>query len=292
MIIQILLAVVVVLLITLIILVLRGRGVKPRDIENAVSSTWTKLGLEEKIGTLTVHTQDIREYHRSIEQMLRVPTERAALGELSLETILSDQLPPDMFGIRKMILDGKIPDAHIRSTVGLICIDSKFPLDNYRRMVETEDSQEEERFKHDFRRDVQNHLNKIADDYVCPEKGSAEFAFAYIPSEAVYYFLVNEEFEMLRGFTKRGVQVVSPLTLSSKIELIKAGVHAKKLSEEAENVRNDLNIISQRFNEIDGLWRVFYNTHLRNAEGKAEELDIAYKKLRDEFDRISRMSKE
>lgn len=289
---QILLAVVIILLGVLIFLVLKGRGVKPGDIESAVSSTWTKLGLEEKIGTLGAHAQDIRNCHRSIEQMLRVPTERAALGELSLETILSDQLPPDMFGIRKMILDGKIPDAHIRSTVGLICIDSKFPLDNYRRMVESQDSREKEQFKNDFRKDVKSHLSKVVEDYVCPEEGSAEFAFVYIPSEAVYYFLANEEFELLRDYTKRGVQVVSPLTLSSKIELIKAGVQAKKLSEEAESVRKDLNIISQRFSEIDELWRVFYSTHLRNAGEKAEELDRAYKKLRDEFDKISRMSKE
>lgn len=289
---QILLAIVVILLVVLILLVVRGKSVKPRDIEDAVSSTWAKLGLGEKIGTLTVHAQDIRSCHRSIEQMLRVPTERAALGEISLETILSDQLPPDMFGIRKMILDGKIPDAHIRSTVGLICIDSKFPLENYRRMMEVEDSREKEGFQSDFRRDVRNHLNKIAEDYICPGEGSADFAFAYIPSEGVYYFLVNREFEMLRDFTKRGVQVVSPLTLSHKIELIKAGVHAKKLSEEAENVRNDLNAISQRFSDIDELWRVFYSTHLRNAEERAEELDRAYKKLRDEFDRVSRMSKD
>ncbi len=289
---QILLAVVVILLVILIFLVIKGRSVKPRDIENAVSNTWMKLGLDEKIGKLAIHAQDIRDSHRSIEQMLRVPTERAALGEMSLETILSDQLPPDMFGIRKMILDGKIPDAHIRSTVGLICIDSKFPLDNYRKMAEVEDSKEKEDFKNDFRKDVQTHLSKIAEDYVCPEKGSAEFAFAYIPSEAVYYFLVNEEFEMLRDYTKRGVQVVSPLTLSHKIELIKAGVHAKKLSEEAESVRKDLNVISQKFNEIDELWRVFYNTHLRNAGDRTEELDTAYRKLREEFDRISRMSKE
>ena len=193
---QILLAVAVILLAVVIFLVLKGRGVKPRDIEDAVSSTWTKLGLEEKIGILTAHTQDIRDLHRSIEQMLRVPKERAALGELSLEIMLSDQLPSDMFGIRKMILDGKIPDAYIRSTVGLICIDSKFPLDNYRKMVGVEDPKEGERFKNDFRKDVQNHLNKIVEDYVCPEKGSAEFAFAYIPSEGIYYFLVSEEFRL------------------------------------------------------------------------------------------------
>ena len=283
---QILLAIVVILLVVLIFLVVRGKSVKPRDIEDAVSSTWAKLGLG------AVQAQDIRSCHRSIEQMLRVPTERAALGEISLEIILSDQLPPDMFGIRKMILDGKIPDAHIRSTVGLICIDSKFPLENYRRMMEVEDSREKEGFQSDFRKDVRNHLNKIAEDYICPGEGSADFAFAYIPSEGVYYFLVNRQFELLRDFTKRGVQVVSPLTLSHKIELIKAGVHAKKLSEEAENVRNDLNAISQRFSDIDELWRVLYSTHLRNAEERAEELDRAYKKLRDEFDRISRMSKD
>ena len=97
---------------------------------------------------------------------------------------------------------------------------------------------------------------------------------------------------MLRDYTKRGVQVVSPLTLSHKIELIRAGVHAKKLSEEAESVRNDLNVISQKFSEIDELRRVFYSMHLRNAEERAEELDRAYKKLREEFDRISRMSKD
>jgi DNA recombination protein RmuC len=289
---EILLVIVVVLLVVLLFLVFRGKGVKPMDIENAVSTTWAKMGLEEKIGALTAHTQDIRDAHRSIEQMLRVPTERAALGELTLEAILSDQLPPDMFGIRKMVLNGKIPDAHIRSTVGLICIDSKFPLNNYIKMMEIEDSKEKERFRIDFHRDVENHLCKIAEDYVCPEAGSAEFAFAYIPSEAVYYFLVKEEFQMLRNYTRRGVQVVSPLTLSQKIELIRAGVQAKKLSDEAQSVRNDLNLICERFGEIDELWRVFYGMHFRNAGEKAEALDKAYKKLRDEFDRISKMSKE
>ncbi len=284
------LIIIVILLAILIFLVVKMRRVEPRDIEGAVSSTWMKLGLDEKITRVALHAQDIRDSHRTIEQILRVPTERAALGEISLEAILSDQLPPNMFGIRKSVLEGKIPDAYISSTVGIICIDSKFPLDNYQKMVEAEEPVEKEQHKNHFHRDVRGHLDKIARDYVCPENGSADFAFAYIPSEGVYYFLVNEEFQMLRDFTRKGVQVTSPLTLSHKIELIKAGVHAKKLSEEAESIRTDLNIISQRFDAIDELWRVFYGTHLRNAEERAEQLDTAYKKLRDDFDRISRRS--
>jgi len=288
----ILLLIIIALLFLLIFLVLRSKSVEPKDIEAALSGSWIKLGLDAKIGAVESQVKDIRDSYKSFEQMLRVPTERASFGELSLETILSDQLPPDMYGIRERTLDGKIPDAHINSTVGIICIDSKFPLDNFGKMLDAEESREREEFKKQFFKDIQGHLNKIAEDYVCPEKGSAEFAFAYIPSEGVYYFLVNEAFEMLRNYTKRGVQVVSPLTLSHKIELIKAGVHAKKLSEDAEKVRNDLIKLSQRFGEVDEVWRVFYRTHFKNLEGKAEELDQAHKKLREEFDRISRMSED
>jgi DNA recombination protein RmuC len=285
---EILLATVIILLIVLIYLVLGRVRVEPRDVESAVSNVWRESGLDKEIGRVGNYAQDIRNDYRSLEQMLRVPTERASLGEIALETILSDQLPPDMFGIRERVLDGKTPDANIKSTVGIICIDSKFPLDNYRKMMEVEDPKEGESFKKQFLKDVRGHLDKIAKDYVCPEKGSTEFAFAYIPSESVYYFLLKEFWETLRDYARKGVQVTSPLTLSCRIELIKAGVHAKKLSEEAKKVRNDIIKLSQRFRDIDEKWGVFYETHLRNAGRKAEELDEAYKRLREEFDRISK----
>jgi len=289
MIIEILLAVVLVLLGVLIFLVLRSRKVQPSDLKNVMSSTWTELGLDQKIGAIESHANDIRQSYRSFEQMLRVPKERASFGELALETILADQLPPDMYGIREAVFDGKKPDAHIKSTEGIVCIDSKFSLDNYAGMLATEDPAEKQRFKKDFIADVRRCLDKIAADYICPDKGSAEFAFAYIPSESVYYFLLTEAYELLLHYGRAGVQVVSPLTLSAKIELIRAGIQAKKLSEKAEEVKNDLIIISRRFAEIDDKWRVFFGTHLKNATLQAEELDKSYKKLRDEFDRISKI---
>lgn len=281
---------VIVLLIVLLYLVLKRGQVEQKDIEFAISSVWRESGLDEKIGRMATYAEDIRNDYRALDQMLRVPVERASLGEIALERILSDQLPPDMFGIRERTLDRKVPDAHIKSTVGAICIDSKFPLENYRRMMETEDSKEKEKLKRQFLRDVQGHLDKIAIDYVCPENGSAEFAFAFLPSESVYYFLVTEAYDALRSYTSKGVQVVSPLTLSHKIELIKAGVHARKLSEQAEKIRNDIARLSQRFGEVDRSWQVFYESHLRNAMKKAEELNEAYRRVREEFDRISQLS--
>lgn len=272
----------------ILIIILKRSEIKPENLEAIILKIWKDSGLNEKIGELTVQVREIKEMHKSIERMLRVPSERGAFGEIALEVLLSDQLPPEMFGIRKKILDGKIPDAYINSTAGIICIDSKFPLENYRKMLEAEDLKEKENFKIKFLNDVRHHLEKIANDYICPDKGSAEFAFVYIPSEGVYWFLVNYAFELLRDYAKRGVQVVSPLTLSHKIELIKAGVHAKKLSEEAEKIKNFIIKLSKYFEEIDKIWKVFYETHLRNLSGKAEELDRAYKKLREEFTKITK----
>ncbi|MCL7474782.1 MAG: DNA recombination protein RmuC [ANME-2 cluster archaeon] len=287
-----LLGTIIVLLFILILLVLKQGKVEPRDVESAVSNTWVRLGLDKRLGELTTYAGDIRDNYRSLEQMLRVPTQRGALGEMALETILTDQLPPGMFGIRTKVFDGRVPDAYIRSTVGIICIDSKFPLENYIGFMENVDPKVQDGFKRQFLRDVQGHLDKIAQDYVRPDMGSAEFAFAYIHSEGVYWFLVNEGFEMLREFTKKGVQVVSPLTLSHKIELIKAGVHARKLSEDAQQVQAALAVLSRRFIEIDDKWRVFHQTHLRNLGNKAVEIDSAYNELRSDFDRIGRLSDE
>jgi DNA anti-recombination protein RmuC len=123
--IEFLLALIVILLVILVYLINKIR-VDPRDIESAIFSVWRNSGLDEKIGTLTTHAEEIKKDYRSLDRMLRVQVERATLGELALEKILSDQLPPDAFGIRKRILNGKIPDAHILSTAGIICVDSKF----------------------------------------------------------------------------------------------------------------------------------------------------------------------
>jgi len=289
-----LLAIVVLLLFGLTALVLTRDKVESKDFEPAVTKAWMNSGLDQSLGQLTAYARDIQETHRSLEQMLRVPKERASMGELSLETILTDQLPPEMFGMRERILDGKVPDAHIKSTVGLICIDSKFPLDNYTAMVASQDSAEIGERKRQFIRDVRGHLNKISEDYVCPEKGSAEFSFAYIPSEGVYYFLLTDVdgYTLLRDYTRKGVQVVSPLTLSHKVELIKTGVHALKLSEQAGKVSENLARLSQQFSKVDEEWRVFFRTHLKNTINKADDLDEAYGKLREEFQRINTLSQE
>ncbi len=283
------LGVVIVLLAVLIYLVYSRGRIEADDVEVALVKAMQRSGLEQTVGRLETYARDIRHDYRALDRMLRVPTERGALGEIALEQILADQLPPDMYGIRRRIFNGETPDAFIKTSNGFILIDSKFPLDNYRRMIETRDPKLRAQFKRRFLSDVKGHLEKVAKAYVRPEMGTEEFAFVFIPSESVYYFLATQAYELLRDYGRRGVQVVSPLTLAHKIELIRAGVHARRLSEQAEKVRKDIIELSRRFDAVDQAWRVFYNTHFRNAANKADELDAAYRRVRETFDQIARL---
>lgn len=283
-------AVIVLLLVVLYRLWIRPEGDK--DLQLSFTRALQEIGLNQSIGQMLTLAGDIRKNQLTFDKMLSTPTTRGSLGELSLETILSDQLPPDMFGIRKRVLNGKHPDAHIKSTVGTICIDSKFPLTDYRKMIETDDPAEKDSFSTQLLKDVEKHLQKVVDDYVCPEHDSADFAFVYIPSESVYWFLINEGYQLLRDWTSEGVQVVSPLTLAHKIELIKAGVHAKKLSDEAAKIQRDIQKLAGHFGRIDSTWETLYGTHLKRAYDRAEDLDTSWKKLRSEFRRIEILSDE
>ena len=99
---------------------------------------------------------------------------------------------------------------------------------------------------------------------------------------------MNQAYDLLREYTRRGVQVVSPLTLGHKLELIKAGVHALRLSENAETIRSELQVLGRQFTTLEESWRVFYETHLRNLVAKGEDVDAAYRALREEFGRVAR----
>lgn len=304
MLILLLFLIIVLILLVVYLLVLQKKSkYEPLEIENALLKFWqeTKIidkfidienKITEKFGEINIHAKEIKELHRSIEQMLAIPQSRGELGEIALEKILEDQLPPNMYGIKKKVPNGKIPDAFIHSTVGIICIDSKFPLTNYVKMMETKDDSEKEEFKKAFLNDLKLHLNKVASDYVKPHEGTAEFSFVFIPSEGVYWFILSEAYDLLNDFIKKGVQVVSPLTLSHKIQLIKAGIQSKKLSEKAEKVKNDLRKLSERFKKIDDLWKNIFETHLKNLNIKANELNDAYRKLKNEFEAITRFEDE
>jgi DNA recombination protein RmuC len=259
---------------------------------NAMHAGLRDVGLDESVTAIEHQAREIRETHADIEsihtdveRMLRDPRERGAFGEHQLDVILGNHLPPEMYGLREQVVGSKTPDAHVETSAGAIPIDAKFPLDNYERAAAAEDADTAVEYERDFASDVDSQLEKIATDYVRPTEGTTPFAFAFIPSEAVYYHLVTEEYDMLREYASRGVQVVSPLTLGQKLELVKADVQAQRLSEEAAAIADSLDELGERFDGLDEEWRTL-RRHVRNAHNKAEDVDSAYRSLQDAFDRV------
>lgn len=262
-----------------------GPTIDTDQLSSAIGQTWRDLEFDQSVGQLEHHAREMREFHGDITRLLRSPQQRGEFGEQQLDVLLSDHLPQDLYGIRERVVRNKTPDAYIESTSGIICIDSKFPLDNYEAFLDAEGDDERERYRQRFRGDVERQLEKIAEDYVDPDAGTAEFAFAFIPSESVYYHLISEEHDMLRRFTKEGVQVVSPLTLGHKLELIKADVQSRKLSEQAEEILDQLTRLHDRFETVEAEWSTLYQ-HIRNAKNKADDVDTRYESLRSAFERI------
>jgi len=260
----------------------RSGEVDTDQVSAAIGETWRDLEFDKTVNDLENHAREIREFHSDLTQMLRHPQRRGQFGEQQLDLLLGDHLPQEMYGIREQVIEGKTPDAYIETSEGLICIDAKFPLDNYEAYLDAGGGQQ---YKRQFRADVEGQLDKIASDYVRPEAGTAPFAFAFIPSESVYYHLVTEEYDLLREFTGRGVQVVSPLTLGHKLELIRADVHAQHLSEQAAEIQERLQHMGSAFEDFADDWGIL-QTHIRNAESKAEDVGREFRNLQAEFDRV------
>lgn len=261
--------------------------VDPDKVRGAVTESWRDLKLDKEIGQIESQVSEIKDLHTDLETMMKNPRERGEFGEVKLEALLEDHLPTSMYGIRERVVGGKTPDAYIESSQGKIIIDSKFPLDNFERLMDEDDNQENYRRK--FRNDVEKQLKEIEKKYVRPEEGTAEYAFEFVPSERVYYYLVKEEYELLNKYTKKGVQVVSPLTLGHKLELIKSDVKTKQLSEKAEEVQENIQTIGNKLSRIRNDWNTYYNTHLKNAWNKASDISSELEDLEDEFEDIDKM---
>jgi DNA recombination protein RmuC len=268
--------------------------VDPDKMRGAISESWQKLELDKTIGSVESQmesvqeqTKELEDLHQDIETMLQSNQQRGEFGERKLETLLSSHLPSSMYGTQEQVVGTKKPDAYIDSSAGKICIDAKFPLDRFRKMQEAEDEEERKRHERKFHQAVENTLDQVAKKYVKPEQGTTEFAFEFVPSEAVYYYLVKEEYDLLQKYVKKGVQVSSPLTLGHKLELVKSDLRMEELTERAEEVREELDSLQSEFQQFENDWSKFYNSHLSHLTSKADDLNSDFRSLQQKFKQVN-----
>jgi DNA recombination protein RmuC len=181
---------------------------------------------------------------QSLQDILKNPKHRGILGEYYLETLLSNVLAPTQYKMQYAFANGEIVDAAVFVKEKIIPIDSKFSLENYNKLVNERDPAEKEKLEKAFVNDLKNRIQETA-KYVRPSEGTMEFAFMFIPHEAIYYDLlinkigaVTEETDNLiqRAANKYKVIIVSPTSFLAYLQTVLQGLKALQIEETAKDI--------------------------------------------------------
>ena len=190
---------------------------------------------------------------KSLQDILKNPKQRGVLGEYYLETTLKNALPPDTYQMQYGFKDGTIVDAVVFVQEKIIPIDSKFSLENYNRLSEAKDQAERERLEKLFVADLKQRIVETS-KYIRPEEGTMDFAFMFIPHEAIYYDLlvnkvgtVQEETESLiqRAAGKYRVIIVSPTSFHAYLQTVMQGLRAMHIEKTAQEIRANVEKLSK-----------------------------------------------
>lgn len=221
-----------------------------------------------------------------LEHALRPPKARGGFGELLLENLLRDRLPATAYSLQYGFKGGERVDAVIR-VQQLVPIDAKFPLDNFARLVEAQDSGERELYEKAFGRDVKGHIDAIAGKYIRPDEGTYDFAFMYLPSEAVYYELAcGKTGELLRYAHERQVVPVSPSTFTAYLQMIVLGLKGLQIEQHAHEVMAYCAQLQKDFGRFKEDFDLV-GTHLGRAQTKFVDAEKRLDKFETKLDRAS-----
>lgn len=189
---------------------------------------------------------DVADELKVLQNVLQNPKQRGGLGEYYLDTVLGNVLPAGVYELQYKFKDGEIVDAVVKLDKGrLIPIDSKFTLENYNRMVEEKDKTRKEAIAKLFRQDLKNRIDETA-KYIRPNEDTLDYAFMFIPSEAIYYDLLvnnvgstgaNTRALLEYAFIDKKVIIVSPTTLLAYLQTVMQGLRSLQIEEQAKGIQ-------------------------------------------------------
>jgi len=224
---------------------------------------------------------------KNLQDVLKNPKQRGVLGEYYLETVLKNVLPPGSFQMQYGFKDGTIVDAVVFIDKRIIPIDSKFSLENYNRILETSDQAEKKRYESAFISDLKNRIEETA-KYIKPEENTMDFAFMFIPSEAVYYDLlinkvgavVDETNNLIYYAGKKKVIVVSPTSFLAYLQTVLQGLRNQKISEQAKEIIRQV----ERLGRHMGV----YSDYMKKLGGHLGTTVSVYNKATKEFAKVDK----
>lgn len=247
--------------------------------------------MQKSLGTLEEASRrifDVGKDISSLQEIFRAPKLRGGLGEFFLEDLLRQVLPARHYTMQHRFKSGEKVDAVIRLGDGLVPVDSKFPLENFRRALQAAGEDERAKAQRQFAADVRKHIDAIAEKYILPDERTFDFALMYIPAEAVYYeTMIKQEGAREKNLSEyalsRRVIAVSPSSFYAYLQAIVVGLRGMKIEERAKEMNlyfSQLQGDLARFGDEFGL----LGRHLSHAQSAYQSserrLDQLIQKLR------------
>ena len=217
------------------------------------------LGVQKHVSEVTESSKQVfslAEQLQNLEKVLKHQKQRGNLGEASLRLALENILPVGAFKLQHSFPNGEVVDAVVLTKDGMIPVDAKFSLDNYRRLSEEVDENKRVELEKDFKNDLKRRIDETA-KYIRPKDGTLPFAFMFIPAEAIYYDLLVNEVGAVKVNTRslidyayrdRNVIIVSPTTFAAYLQSVLYGFRAFKVEESAKEIQKNVEKLTRHLN--------------------------------------------
>lgn len=217
---------------------------------------------------------------KDLQNFLASPKLRGGLGEQVLKDLLTESLPRQSFSLQYTFRSGVRVDAMIKTSSGIIPIDSKFSMENFKKM------HEDKSFKKDFERDIKNRVDEIADKYILPDEGTVDFALMYVPSEAVYYDIVNSN--LINYAYKRRVMPVSPSTFYAFLRSVLLSFEGQKIAAEIKTIQQAMRAIHTETEKFADILQTL-QTHINNTYNTMSRAATQFLSLSSKVENVQRI---
>ena len=208
---------------------------------------------------------------KTLEKILSNQKQRGVLGEIQLENLLSNVLPPELFKMQYSFSNSETVDAIVRVGEYIIPVDAKFSLDNYNKMIECSDKEELSDLEKKFKSDIKNRIDETA-KYIRPNEGTVDYAYMFIPADGLYQDLLNSRVGTLKinqrdlvsyAFTKK-VMIVSPMSLFPMLQVTVKALHNLKVEDSINDILKNVEKLATHLNAYKT-----YHEKLGNTIGTA-----------------------
>ena len=230
--------------------------------------------VQKSIGEMT----EIGRGMKDLQEFLRSPKMRGQMGEAVLKDLLSQALPKQHFHLQYAFKSGEIVDASLQLEQGIIPIDAKFPMENFRKMHKAKDEAETIIFRKAFVIDVKKHIDAISSKYLRPQEGTLDFALMYIPSEPIYYEILMNSPELDDYAYRKRVRPVSPNTLYAYLRAIIMSLEGTKIEKQAGQILAALREIGDETEKFGGHLALL-TKHIKNAAASSDDVNSRYSRL-------------